>query len=63
MMRVFRIYRSVIRNDRIINVKKGNNTDIEIDFVLDIPEERVSIPIECKVALKLYDRHFKNLIH
>jgi len=43
--------------------KKGNNTDIEIDFVLDIPEERVSIPIECKAALKLYDRHFKNIVH
>ncbi|MBA7554634.1 hypothetical protein ES705_47263 [subsurface metagenome] len=31
--------------------------------VIHIPEERVSIPIECKAALKLYDRHFKNIAH
>ncbi len=42
--------------------KKGNNTDIEVDFIFDIPEKRIKIPIECKASLKLYKRHFKNIL-
>jgi predicted AAA+ superfamily ATPase len=43
--------------------KKGGNTDIEVDFVMDIPEYNVKIPIECKAALKLKSKHYKNIIH
>ncbi|UCH94716.1 MAG: AAA family ATPase [Candidatus Aminicenantes bacterium] len=43
--------------------KKGGNTDIEVDFVMDIPEYNVKIPIECKAALNLKSKHYKNIIH
>jgi predicted AAA+ superfamily ATPase len=43
--------------------KKGKNTEIEVDFVMDVPESGVKIPIECKAALKLRSKHFKNIIH
>ena len=43
--------------------KKGNNTDIEVDFILDLPEYNVKIPVECKAATRLYKRHYKNIIH
>jgi predicted AAA+ superfamily ATPase len=43
--------------------KKGGNTDIEVDFVMDIPGYNVKIPIECKAALKLNSKHYKNIIH
>jgi len=43
--------------------KKGNNTDIEVDFVMDVPEAGVKIPIECKAALTLKSKHYKNLVH
>jgi predicted AAA+ superfamily ATPase len=43
--------------------KKGKSTDIEVDFVMDIPELGVKIPIECKAALKLNSKHYKNIAH
>lgn len=43
--------------------KKGNNSDIEVDFVLDVPEFGVKIPIECKAALSLKSKHYRNLVH
>ncbi|MCX6579532.1 MAG: AAA family ATPase [Candidatus Aminicenantes bacterium] len=43
--------------------KKGNNSDIEVDFVLDVPEFGVMIPIECKAALSLKSKQYRNLVH
>lgn len=43
--------------------KKGKDTDIEVDFVMDAPEYDVKIPIECKAAIKLKKKHYKNIIH
>ncbi|MGR3318269.1 MAG: ATP-binding protein [Candidatus Anammoxibacter sp.] len=43
--------------------KKGKDTDIEVDFIMDIPEFNVKIPIECKAALKLKKNHYKNILH
>lgn len=43
--------------------KKGKNTDIEVDFVMDIPGLNVKIPIECKAALRLRSKHYKNVVH
>jgi predicted AAA+ superfamily ATPase len=43
--------------------KKGNNSDIEVDFVMDVPEFGVKIPIECKAALSLKSKHYRNLGH
>ena len=43
--------------------KKGGNTDIEVDFVMDIPEHNVKVPIECKAALNLKSKHYKNILH
>ena len=43
--------------------KKGRDTDIEVDFIIDMPEFDVKIPIECKAALKLKKNHYKNIIH
>jgi len=43
--------------------KKGNNTDIEVDFVMDVPGTGAKIPIECKAALTLKSKHYTNLMH
>lgn len=43
--------------------KKAKSTDIEVDFVLDVPELGVKIPIECKAALTLKRKHYRNLVH
>ncbi|MGA1825679.1 MAG: ATP-binding protein, partial [bacterium] len=43
--------------------KKGNNTDIEVDFVMDFPEFKVKIPIECKATLTFRRKHYKNILH
>jgi predicted AAA+ superfamily ATPase len=43
--------------------KKGKNQDIEVDFVMDAPEFNVKIPIECKAALALKSKHYKNIVH
>lgn len=43
--------------------KKGNNTDIEVDFILDLPELRAKIPIESKAATVLRKKHYKNIVH
>jgi predicted AAA+ superfamily ATPase len=43
--------------------KKGRNTDIEVDFVMDVPELGIKVPIECKAALKLRSKHYKSIIH
>ncbi len=43
--------------------KSGKSSDIEVDFVMDVPELGVKIPIECKAALTLKSKHYKNLLH
>lgn len=43
--------------------KKGNNTDIEIDFVMDSASLNKKIPIECKATLNLKRKHYKNILH
>ena len=40
--------------------KKGNNTSIEVDFVLENNQQR--IPVECKAALNLKRAHHKNVL-
>jgi len=43
--------------------KKTKNSDIEIDFVMDVPEYGVKIPVECKASLILKSKHYKNILH
>jgi hypothetical protein len=43
--------------------KKGNNCDIEVDFILQLPEKEIKIPVKCKASLKPYKRHYKNIPH
>lgn len=43
--------------------KEANRSDIEVDFILDIPEVGVKVPIECKAALTLKSKHYKNLLY
>lgn len=43
--------------------KMGRNSDIEIDFLMDFPEYAAKIPIECKAAVSLKNKHYKNLMH
>ncbi|MCP4681403.1 MAG: AAA family ATPase [Desulfobacterales bacterium] len=43
--------------------KKGKNSDIECDFIMDAPQLGVKIPIECKAALNVQRKHYKNIIH
>jgi predicted AAA+ superfamily ATPase len=43
--------------------KKGKNTEIEVDFVMDLPEFRAKIPIECKASLTLKKKHYRNILN
>jgi len=43
--------------------KKGKQTDIEVDFVYDFPKLGITVPIECKAALKVKKKHYKNILH
>lgn len=43
--------------------KEANRSDIEVDFIMDVPGAGVKIPIECKAALTLKSKHYKNLLH
>jgi len=43
--------------------KKGKSTDIEVDFLMDSAALNCKIPIECKAALKIRKKHYKNLVH
>lgn len=43
--------------------KQGKSADIEVDFIMDAPELGVKIPIECKAALTLKSKHYKNILH
>jgi uncharacterized protein len=42
--------------------KRDGKTNIEVDFVLK-SSQRSTIPIECKAALNIKPKHYKNLIH
>ena len=48
---------------RIGTWKKGSNTDIEVDFIVDLPELRAKIPVESKAATVLRKKHYKNILH
>ncbi len=48
---------------RVGTWKKGTQTDIEVDFVYDLPEIGISVPIECKAALQVKKKHYRNLVH
>ncbi len=37
--------------------------NIEVDFILDLPELRSIIPIESKAATVLRKKHYKNILH
>ena len=43
--------------------KKGNNTEIEVDFIFDLIEENKKIPVECKASVNVKHKHFRNLLH
>lgn len=43
--------------------KQGKKSDIEVDFIMDVPEPAVKIPIECKAAVTLKSKHYKNVTH
>ncbi|MCP5045555.1 MAG: ATP-binding protein [bacterium] len=43
--------------------KQGTKSDIEVDFVMDVPEPNIKIPVECKAAVTLKSKHYKNVIH
>lgn len=43
--------------------KQGKKRDVEVDFVMDIPEENMKIPIECKGAVKIKKNHYGNILH
>ena len=43
--------------------RKGKSSDIEIDFIMDVPQEGVKIPIECKATRVFKSKHYKNLSH
>jgi len=42
--------------------KKGSNTEIEIDFLMESEIMMAKIPIECKASLTLKKKHYHNLI-
>ena len=43
--------------------KKENQTDIEVDFIYRMSEFGITVPIECKAALYVKKKHFKNILH
>lgn len=42
---------------------KKDGSKIEVDFVLDLPELRIKVPIESKAATKLKKKQYKNISH
>jgi len=46
-----------------ITTWKKDGSKIEVDFVLDLPELRIKVPIESKAATKLKKKQYKNIIH
>lgn len=47
---------------RVGTWKKGESK-IEVDFILDLPEPRMKVPIESKAALQIKKKHYKNIRH
>ncbi|MBF0433099.1 MAG: ATP-binding protein [Fibrobacteria bacterium] len=43
--------------------KKSANTDIEVDFIVNNPDNTKKIPIECKAALQFKKKHYKNILY
>lgn len=43
--------------------KKNAGSPIEVDFVLKLTQFGLSLPIECKAALQVKKKHYKNLLH
>lgn len=43
--------------------KMGNKNDIEVDFVYDSQKLGMMVPIECKAALRVKKKHYKNILH
>ncbi len=48
---------------KITTWKKGRGSDIEVDFVYEMPKEKLKIPIECKATLQIKSKHYKNLLY
>ena len=48
---------------RVSTWKKGNSTDIEVDFLMDSEKLNCKIPIECKAAIKIHKKRYKNILH
>ncbi len=49
---------------KIYGWKKGNNTDVEVDFILDLEKKnKMKVPVECKAALKVKSKHYTNIRH
>ena len=43
--------------------KKNSKSDIEVDFIYDLAEINMTVPIECKAALQVKKKHYKNVLH
>ncbi len=43
--------------------KKDAGSPIEVDFVLKLTQFGLSLPIECKAALQVKKKHYKNILH
>jgi len=43
--------------------KKDAGSSIEVDFVLKLPQFKLSLPIECKATVNVKKKHFRNLLH
>ncbi|MCK5805396.1 MAG: AAA family ATPase [Lentisphaeria bacterium] len=43
--------------------KKSAGSPVEVDFVMDVPEQRLKVPVECKATLEVKRKHTTNLLH
>lgn len=48
---------------KVATWKKGKGSDIEVDFIFEIPEQKLKIPIECKASLLIKTKHYKNILY
>lgn len=48
---------------QIATWRKSGGSPVEVDFVMDIAEERLRLPVECKATLEVKRRHLGNLRH
>jgi hypothetical protein len=42
--------------------KKDGHTDMEVDFICELPRGEGTVPIECKATLRIKRSHYKNIL-